>query len=275
MDAKNGWELPRRVHFDEIVADYDKIRPEYPSALFSDVLAYAGAGRGKKALEIGAGTGKATAPFLQAGYRVTAVEIGGNMAAFLRERFKACPDFSVIAAAFEDAPLEEGGYDLVYAASSFHWVNAEIGCPKAFRLLKNGGAIALIRYNAVPAIGEECYEAIQRAYDRHYTPHYPARPKPVKRSREDYEKPSEIKGNFGFEDLAAYGFQEVAMRIYERTRAFSAEEYVAFLDTLSDHRSLPEEDREALYREIKEAIRARGGSHSVCFDFQTYMGKKK
>ncbi|MCL2694603.1 MAG: hypothetical protein FWE60_05815, partial [Oscillospiraceae bacterium] len=79
---KTGWELNHRTHFDEIVSDYDKIRPEYPRGLFKDIISYSGAAKGKRALEIGAGTGKATTPFLDAGYNVTAVELGENMAEF-------------------------------------------------------------------------------------------------------------------------------------------------------------------------------------------------
>lgn len=85
-DTGTGWERNRRTHFDEIVLDYDRIRPEYPDALFEDIMKYSGMGKSKKAIEIGAGTGKATAPFLRAGYGVTAVEIGVNMAEFLDVR---------------------------------------------------------------------------------------------------------------------------------------------------------------------------------------------
>ena len=63
--TRTGWERERRTHFDEIVLDYDRVRPEYPAEMFEDAIAYAG---GNKALEIGAGTGKATGPFLQAGF---------------------------------------------------------------------------------------------------------------------------------------------------------------------------------------------------------------
>jgi len=168
-----GWEREKRTHFDEIVLDYDKVRPGYPDKLFADVIAYVGRGQGKKALEIGAGTGKATAPVLAAGFDVTAVEPGANMTAFLLEKFHGKP-FRVITSIFEDAPLQDDSYDLIYAASAFHWVDASIGCPKAYRLLKSGGAIALLRYNfnVRPAPGEELHEEIQTLYERHYFNHY-------------------------------------------------------------------------------------------------------
>jgi len=60
MQNRTGWERENRTHFDEIVLEYDRVRPDYPAALFEDALMYAGPGQGMKALEIGAGTGKAT-----------------------------------------------------------------------------------------------------------------------------------------------------------------------------------------------------------------------
>ena len=49
--TKTGWEFEKRVHFDEIVTNYDEIRPNYPDGLFADLIAYAGTGAGRKALE--------------------------------------------------------------------------------------------------------------------------------------------------------------------------------------------------------------------------------
>jgi len=269
-----GWEHEKRAHFDEIVENYDRIRPDYPDRLFADVLGSMGSGR-KKALEIGPGTGKATAPFLRAGYDVTAVEIGENMAEFLRDRFREQRDFRVIVSAFEDAELDEGGYDLIYAGSAFHWVNAEIGCPKAYRLLKGGGLIALFRYNlAVWPDGDEFADEIHAVREKYYFSYYPSKERSGRRSHGDFAKPSEILNNYGFEDLRGYGYKEVSLKLYDETLTFTADEYIAILDTLADHRSLPEDNRAALYAGIREVILRHGGLHSLDYIFQLYTGRK-
>ena len=277
MEHGTGWERHKRIHFDEIVLNYDKVRPEYPDELFEDIFKYSGPEKGKKALEIGAGTGKATVPFLNAGYDVTAVEISANMAEFLLERFEGYRNFNVIVSTFEDALLKEDNYDLIYAASAFHWVDAEIGCPKVFRLLKNGGTVALLRYNfnIVPADGEELHEEIQAVYEKYYYTYYSiSNTKTVRMTKEKFEKSPKILSGYGFEDLSVYGFRDVSMKLYDATRIYGADEWIGLLGTLSDHRSLPECNRAALYAGIKEAITKHGGRHEVDFVFQLYMGRK-
>ena len=271
---KTGWESERRVHFDEIVVNYDKIRPSYPQALFTDIFEYAGKGNIKHALEIGAGTGKATSTFLEAGCDVTAVEIGVNMSEFLTDKFKEYKNFSVITAAFEDVPLNDDSYDLIYAASAFHWVNTEIGCPKAFRLLKNGGVFALMRYNVITADGDDLYEEMQEIKQKYYLSYYTGKERLVRHSKEELRPPIEIFYNYGFDDMSKFGFQDVTLNFHEVTLTYTADEYIALLDTLSDHRELPPDNRSAMYEETKAAINKHGGHYNSDHVFQLYMGRK-
>lgn len=163
IEPKTGWERENRTHFDEIVAQYDKIRPVYPGALFADMFDYVGPDNTGKALEIGAGTGRATVFVLDAGYAVTAVEPGENMAAFLQDRLGGTSGLNIIVAAFEDAPLEDESCDLIYAGSAFHWVDAEIGCPKAFRLLKRGILVSIKAHNQQGVGAVQPYRFFRRA----------------------------------------------------------------------------------------------------------------
>ena len=273
--VKTGWEQENRTHFDEIVVDYDRVRWDYPDQMFADIFVYSGLGEGKKAIEIGAGTGKATKPVLDAGYDVTAVELGVNMAEFLLEKYKGYKNFNVIIAPFEEAALMEGIYDLVYAASAFHWVDAEIGCPKVFRLLKPGGTFALLRNNVYTADGDALYEEIQAAYKRYYFSYYTSKKRWSRNSYDDLAEPSGILQGFGFSDLSTYGFADIFMKFYEKTFTYSANDYAALMDTMADHRELPTDNRTALYAKIKEAINKHSGQYSQNTVFTLYMGRKK
>jgi SAM-dependent methyltransferase len=270
-DNNIGWEREKRIHFDEIVLNYDKIRWNYPKELYDDIFKYVKSEKNKKAVEIGAGTGKATTPFLDAGYNVTAVELGVNMADFLRNKYKGQKNFNVVISAFEDVSLDINNYDLVYAASSFHWVDAKIGCLKVFSLLNNGGIFALFRNNFISDCEQEMYNEIQEVYRKYY--HQPYK-EPIKLLEREYWESEGIKKGFGFSDLDKYGFTEISKKHYYSNKEFNAEEYILMLDTMSDHRSLPENNRKALYTGIKEIILRHGDFYKVKYFFQLYMGRK-
>jgi len=277
-DIETGWERDNRTHFDEIVVNYDKVRWDYPDELFVDAIHYSGQDNCKQAIEIGAGTGKATTPFLNAGYAVTAVELGANMSVFLRDKFKENTNFNIITSTFEDARLEDNSYDLIYAASAFHWIDAEIGCPKVIRLLKNGGAFVLFRNNVYRQEGNSLDAAIDTVYEKYYYSYYTRYDRPIgigKMAYEDFLKPEEIHRGFRFNSLEQYGFTDITMKLYNGSRVYDADEYISLMDTMSDHRALPDKNRAALYTGIKDAILNHGGQIEMKFIFQLYMGRKE
>src|SRR3989304_1678398 len=94
-----------RVAFDNVLEIYDRVRPSYPPALFDEMFHYlrdATDAAEPLVVEIGPGTGKATASLLDRCARVTAVEIGPEMSAFLRRKF-ASERLRVINVPFEEA----------------------------------------------------------------------------------------------------------------------------------------------------------------------------
>ena len=276
-NEKTGWEREYRTHFDENVVNYDKVRWEYPNELYADIFEYAEGVKDKKAIEIGAGTGKATTPFLEADCDVTAVEMSANMAAFLIEKYTSYATFRVIVDTFENVSLEESSYDIIYAASAFHWVDAQIGCPKSYRLLKNGGVFALFRNNAVTANDDKLYEVSQALYDKHYYSYYKRdnRSIPIaKMTYDDFLNPMELHRGFRLEGLEQFGFRDITMKLYDATISYSADDYVSLLDTYSDHKALPEENRAALYSGIRNAILNHGGQQKLNCIYQLYMGRK-
>jgi ubiquinone/menaquinone biosynthesis C-methylase UbiE len=99
----------RRAHlsrtFDEDAELYDRARPGYPSEVFDDLAKLAGIGPGCRVLEVGAGTGKATSPLAERGCRITAVELGADMAAVARRNLAGFESVEIVTADFETWPL--------------------------------------------------------------------------------------------------------------------------------------------------------------------------
>jgi SAM-dependent methyltransferase len=132
----------RRNLFTDDVASYEEGRPGYPDAVYELLRDVCGLGPGTRVLEIGPGTGQATGALLEHGATVTAVELGGGLAAHLRHKF-AGRDLTVVEGAFEAVPLEPSSYDLVAAATSFHWVPPEQAVPRCAEMLRPGGWLAV------------------------------------------------------------------------------------------------------------------------------------
>lgn len=64
------------------------------------------------------------------------------MAAYLRDATSSA-DLDVVLSSFEEAVLTPAGFDIALAATSFHWVDQEIGLSKLGQTLKPGGWAAL------------------------------------------------------------------------------------------------------------------------------------
>ncbi len=124
--------------FDEVPELYDSVRPGYPDELFADLVAITGMGRGSPVLEVGCGTGQATRPLAALGFSVTAIEPGAGMAALARQRLTAFGSVEVESSTFEE--WDDGGrrFDVLVAASAWHWVNPSIGWRRAHDLLHPG-----------------------------------------------------------------------------------------------------------------------------------------
>lgn len=98
--------------------------------------------RGSRVLEIGPGTGVATRRLLEAGAVVVAVEPDPALADYLVDSALGA-DVQVVPGLFEEVDLEADAFDLVVAATSFHWIDRVEGLPKVGRVVRPGGWVAL------------------------------------------------------------------------------------------------------------------------------------
>ena len=80
-----------RETFDRASALYQRARPEYPDELFDHLVTVTGLAAGDRVLEVGCGTGKATLPLARRGFRITAIELGAQLAAAARRNLSDFP----------------------------------------------------------------------------------------------------------------------------------------------------------------------------------------
>ena len=237
--------LQLRATFDEVAALYDAVRPGYPAELYDDIRTLSGVPDGGDILEIGCGTGQATLPLAQRGYRITCVELGAELAALARRNLAAYPNVEVRVGAFETAPLPEAAFDLVVSATAFHWVAPE-SYPKLARVLRPEGAIALFWNKHIAGeVDGGFFDQAQSVYRQHapeFTENWKGLP-------DADELPDESGA------LVATGlFDGLTIRRYPWVEHYSAEDYVNQLATYSDHLALPADRRQQLYDGIANMI---------------------
>ncbi|HUF53703.1 MAG TPA: class I SAM-dependent methyltransferase [Dehalococcoidia bacterium] len=152
--------------FDAVPEIYDRVRPSYPDALFDELFSHFSGNPG--VLEIGPGTGQATRSLLARGARVTAAEPGPQMAGFLRQKLAGEHRLAIINAKFEDISAAEP-FDIVFAATSFHWVDRAVRLQKAHDALRPGGALAIVSTNQVRSRADRGYfDACQPIYQKYF-----------------------------------------------------------------------------------------------------------
>lgn len=132
---------PRAHSFNAAAAQYAAHRPSYPPALFDAVENLAGRPlAGARVLDVGAGTGIATALLAARGAHVVAVEPGDGMG---REFRRGLPDVPLVRADGDHLPFADGSADFITYAQAWHWTDQERSVPEAIRVLRPGGALAL------------------------------------------------------------------------------------------------------------------------------------
>lgn len=209
-----------RKRFEDVAEEYEKYRFTYPDKLFEDIMLYSVTG--KKALEIGIGTGKGTLRFLQEGYEVIAIEPVKNMIEIAKRKFEG-KSIVFISSTFEN--LETGDqYDLIYAASSFQWISGCNRLEKIYALLKEGGVFA--RFKTVNIIDDSKHinnVILKKAYKK-YIP--------------DYLPTVANKKHMGTDEYAKTGFYDFKQNEYFIDHELDVEIYLKLINTYTEYLAL-------------------------------------
>ena len=224
----------RALSFGMVAQAYERFRPGYPAELFDLVTTYAGQPV-LTALEIGAGTGKATRLFADRGLSVTATEPDGEMLAELRKHVPAT--VRTVQAAFEELGPGES-YGLVYAAAALHWTNPDGRWSRMAALLEPGGVFASFGgpvglADAAVAEAVRAARALFLASDDIPSP--------------DGTPPGNEMQWPGTELRRSEWFADVQQATVERRLTMTAHDYIGYLSTVSAYLELPASEQEQVY----------------------------
>lgn len=236
-----------RETFDEVALLYDRARPKYPAELVDDLCALAALPSPASILEIGCGTGQLTVPLAERGHKVLCVELGTNLAAVARRNLAPFPLAAVETAPFEHWDPTGRAFDLIVSATAWHWLDPAIRLEKCAALLRPGGALGVVHTHHVrPAGGDPFFADIQEVYVALGLSDDRVGPLPPETVPDEWPEVSS-SGMFG----------SPAFRRYLWPCTYTAEEYIAVLETYSPNRAMAPATRDRLYAEIRRRIAGR------------------
>jgi SAM-dependent methyltransferase len=233
----------RAESFGSMAQQYDRYRPTYPDALFDDLAAL----EPMQVLDVGCGTGKAAVALARRGLSVLGVEVDERMADVARGY-----GIAVEVAAFETWADAGRQFDLITCADAWHWIDPILGIPKAARLVRVGGTIALFRNFST--VDEPVIDAFDAVYRRH-APEVTQVWRPTGLKEHSFSDSADADP-FADNDT----FSSVETRTYRWERTLSADEWVGLAATVSDHQRLGHERLAALLQALHALIQTLGGT---------------
>ena len=244
--------------FNEVPELYDRVRPGYPDHLFADLVAVTGMTEGSPVLEVGCGTGQATRSLAALGCAVTAIEPGAEMAALARQRLATFDNVTVETSTFEEWDDRGARFEVLVAASAWHWVDPSIGWRRAHGLLRPGGWMALLGNVVVRRPGEpEVYAETADLHER-FSPGNPDWGHPP--LEDDVRSTGE---GWGLVEDPGGLFGPTIVHWYPNVQWFTGDGFADLLRSTSIYRSLDRNVREPLLDAIAERIRTRLGDRAA------------
>ncbi len=244
--------------FNEVPDVYDRVRPTYPDELFADLVAITGVDHRSAILEVGCGTGQATRSLAALGCSVTAVEPGDALAALARQQLETFRNVEIETTTFESWDDRDRCFDLLVAASSWHWVDPSIGWRRAHDVLLPGGWLALLGNVVVRLPGElEVYAETADLHERFCPGNSDCGDPPLEdevlATNEGWGPPNEDRDGL---------FEPTVVRWYPVVQWFDGEGFADLLRSTSLYRKIDADVREPLLAAIAERIRSQMGDRA-------------
>ncbi|MDH3714210.1 MAG: class I SAM-dependent methyltransferase [Gammaproteobacteria bacterium] len=204
--------------FSDRVADYQRYRPGYPAAVFDYLIDRCRLTTADVVVDVGAGTGLSTEPWLTRSFRVQAVEPNAEMRAAAADCLTAYPQLELVDGTAEALPMPDGGAGLITAAQAFHWFESDASRSEFKRVLKPDGHVALIwneRQSDASAFLKG-YEKAMQAYASDYSTITHER-RSTRRIVEFFA-PDEVTEQ-GFDNTQAFDFEALCGRVWSSSYA--------------------------------------------------------
>ena len=235
--------------FNANAAIYDDVRPGYPEPLYQDIQALADMTAAATILEIGAGSGIATYEMAARwNVRITALEPGAELLHLARKRCRQYPNIRFVQSTFEEYETPET-FDLIVAATAYHWIDPAVKLTKPAKLLKDSGVLAVF-WNNYTRGDSPVFDEIDAAYIQFH---------PTLSDDRDGRCIIREKIQSRIDELQSSPvLRHVHHREYTFAIRLATDSYLKLLKTFSPNAVCPPDDIAPFYQEIERILAHHG-----------------
>ena len=235
--TKKNWYSSAATH-------YLKARPTYPDEIIDHINAITPLIQKTSILEIGCGPGTATQSFAARGCQIDAVEPNQDFVHLARNQCQSYPEVTIHPVSFEDYESDANQFDIVLAATSFHWVDQSVAYKKSAELLKDNGHLVLL-WNKELQPDRAIYDQFEAAYETHA---------PGLRRFETKQQEIAVLKNLEAPIIESGLFTLIDTGFIQTNVDYSSDDYIALLNSYSPYIELNAEHQAQLFHKITDYI---------------------
>lgn len=229
----------RKKSFGKSSKIYDRLRPDYPQETVNDILAVSGLKKDETILETGCGTGKATLPFAQRGYKIVALDISPELIKIAKKNLVHYPNVQFVTRSLEKSNLPLESFGLIFFAQSFYWINPKTRYQIIYSLLKNNHYLAIFS-NHTDKKKSKIEEKVQNLYSN-FCPCL----------AQEYN----IIGKFKKELKISGLFKNIKKNYYHRIIKYPIKDYLKLQSTFSWIATLPIKKKTNFFQELRSLLK--------------------
>ena len=239
----------RRNWYSAVAAAYDRTRPRYPQELIQQAITLSQLPAGAKILEIGCGPGIATVEFAKLGFSIVSLEPSLVACQIARNNCVAYPQVEIVNTTFEDWELGTEKFLAILAATSWHWVDPQIGYAKAIASLQDQGYLILL-WNNIPQPSYAICQDLAKVYTNLAL---------SLGKYEDQVTQEKSLQNLGQQVMETRLFKNFVTSQLVSQVTYSIDDYLALLSTLSPYIALEPNQREELFSGLRAVLNTNHG----------------
>jgi len=240
----------KKILYSSVAKAYNQTRPTYPIDIINRVVKLTELPENATILELGCGPGTATKDFAKLGFSMVCLEPNQEFYQIAKQNLAKYPNVKIINTSFEEWELETERFDAVLAATSFHWISAEIRCKKVAATLKENGLLILL-WNTGVLPENNVSEVLKKVYKK-YAPSL-AEYETKESQKESLNNLMKTVINSGYltELISEHSVCEIEYKL---------DEYLLLLNTYSPYLQIDSEKRDLLFKGLRDKIEDNFGS---------------